>query len=161
MKPRINIIAALGKNRAIGKRGKLLWRISDDLKRFKRLTLGHPIIMGRKTYESIGRALPGRTNIVVTRNQSLSAPGIIVVHSFHEAMRTAGADEIFIIGGGEIYTQALPRAEKLYLTLVESSAEGDVFFPEYEKEFAKETFRESHTDPTTGLRYTWIDRKRA
>ena len=130
----ISLICALGSNRAIGRNGDLIWRISDDLKRFKRITYGHPIIMGRKTYESIGRPLPGRTNIVITGNKSYSADGCIVTHSIEDALNVAadskGADEIFIIGGGEIYRQTINQANRLYLTLVEDEPEdADTFFP--------------------------------
>src|SRR3989344_5036089 len=133
--PHISCIAALGTTtRAIGKNNTLLWRIKEDLGRFKSLTTGHPIIMGRKNFESIGRPLPNRTNIVITRNKEYAAEGCFVVHSFDEAVTKAKEveeKEIFIIGGGEIYTQALPITHKLYLTLVDSNETGDVFFPDY------------------------------
>ncbi|MDP3661325.1 MAG: dihydrofolate reductase [bacterium] len=183
MQTRINIIAAVGKNnRAIGKTGALLWRISDDLKRFKVLTMGHTIIMGRKTFDSIVKALPNRTNIVITRNKDFKAEGVVVAKSLEEARSIAQKQEettppsdknrrppleqgrvgkeIFIIGGGEIYRQALPLADKLYLTLVESDAEGDTFFPDWRKDFTKEIFREERTDPKTGLKYAWVDVER-
>ena len=190
-KPRISIVAAVAsKNAAIGKGGKLLFRISDDLKRFKALTKGHPVIMGRKTYESIGRPLPERANIVITRNPDalrsnfesgkrfdLGKSGLVIVPSLEEAIQRGrevlrsdlksgkradlkDPDEIFIIGGGEIYRQALPLVDKLYLTLVESDAKGDVFFPDWRKDFTKETFREERCDEKTGLKYTWIDLER-
>lgn len=159
-KPKISIVVALGKNtRAIGKGPDLLWRISDDLKRFKSLTTGHPIIMGRKTFQSIGRALPNRTNIIVTRNDSFEAENCIVAHSIEDGLEEARKiepTEIFVIGGGEIYTQALPIVNTLYLTLVDSDIDGDIFFPEY-PEFTKETFREVRIDEKTGLSYAWVD----
>ncbi len=162
-KAKISIVVALGKNTgAIGKGPDLLWRIGDDLKRFKMRTTGHPIIMGRKTFQSIGRALPNRTNIVITRDVSFAAENCIVVHSVKEALVEAhkvDQTEIFIIGGGEIYTQALPSVDKLYLTLVESDTEGDIFFPEYPN-FTKETFREEKKDEKTGLLYMWVDLER-
>ncbi len=162
-KAKISIVVALGKNtRAIGKGPDLLWRIGDDLKRFKTLTTGHPIIMGRKTFQSIGRALPNRTNIIITRDVNFKAENCVVVYSVEEALVEAQKveqTEIFIIGGGEIYTQALPSVDKLYLTLVESDAEGDIFFPEY-IEFVKEIFREERKDEKTGLSYTWVDLER-
>lgn len=169
MQAKISIIVAVGKNNcAIGKAGALLWRIPDDLKRFKTLTTGHPIIMGRKTFDSIGKALPNRTNIVVTRNTDVKPDGVVIAVSFEEALRLAQTlaqgdnknPEIFIIGGGEIYRQALPLADKLYLTLVESDAEGDVFFPDWSKDFTKEVFREARIDPKTGLKYAWVDVER-
>ncbi len=164
MLPHVNIIVSITrKSRAIGKEtGELLFRISDDLKRFKELTMGHPIIMGRKTYESIGKPLPGRTSIIITRNQNFQAEGCIVVNSLEEAIQRGGQldSEIFVIGGGEIYKQALPHVHKLYLTIVESDAEGDVFFPEYENDFKKETFHEERFDEKTGLKYVWVDLER-
>lgn len=160
MLPQVSIIVSIThKNRAIGKiSGELLFRISDDLKRFKALTTGHPIIMGRKTYESIGKPLPGRTSVIVTRNPDFSAEGCEVVNSIEEAIEKGGKidSEVFIIGGGEIYKQALPYANKLYLTIVESDAKGDVFFPEYEKDFTKEISREDRIDEKTGLKYIWL-----
>ena len=162
-KPLISIVVAVTKkDAAIGNGGKLLFRISDDLKRFKALTKGHPVIMGRKTFESIGRPLPDRTNFVITRNHNLKIANIITVFSLEEAVKKAGEldDEIFIIGGGEIFKQALPFTDKLYLTLVESDAEGDVFFPDWRKNFTKEVFREERTDPATGLHYTWVNLER-
>ena len=164
MLPQVNIVVSITrKNRAIGKdTGELLFRISDDLKRFKELTMGHPIIMGRKTYESIGKPLPGRTNVVITRNPDFSAPGCLVVNSLEEALKKGGeADsQVFVMGGGEIYKQALPYTQRLYLTIVESEAQGEVFFPEYEKDFTKETFREERLDEKTGLRYAWVNLER-
>ena len=156
---RISLICALGTNRAIGRGNELLWRISEDLKRFKRITTGHAIIMGRKTYESIGRPLPNRTNIIITRNESYKADGCVVVHSLDGALDVAidcpfgsasavakrlwrdrqgsvkdAADEVFIIGGGEIYNLAIGMADRLYLTLVDDAPEdADTFFPDYSK----------------------------
>ena len=166
----ISIIAAVGRNnRAIGKAGALLWRISDDLKRFKVLTTGHTVIMGRKTFDSIGKALPNRTNIVITRNSDFKAERVTVAKSLEEAIRLAQTlaqanhknSEIFVIGGGEIYRQALQLSDKLYLTLVESEAEGDTFFPDWRKGFTKEVFREERTDRKSGLKYAWVDVERA
>ena len=162
-KPRISIVVAVTKkDAAVGNGGKLLFHISDDLKRFKAITRGHPIIWGRKTYESIGHPLPERTNIIVTRNPHFKAEGCIIVPSLEEALKKAGTldSEIFIGGGGEIYAQALPYTDKLYLTIVDSAAEGDVFFPDWRKDFTKETFREERLDEKTGLKYVWIDLER-
>lgn len=165
MLPQINIIVAIThKNRAIGKdTGELLFRISDDLKRFKSLTSGHPIIMGRKTYESIGKPLPDRTNVVVTRNSDFRAEGCVVVSSLEEALekgREIDSEELFVIGGGEIYKQALPYTDRLYMTIVESDAEGDVFFPDWQKDFKKEISREERVDEKTGLKYVWTTLER-
>lgn len=139
----IAIIAALDSTtRAIGKDNTLLWHIPDDLKRFKELTTGHPVIMGRKTWESLPerfRPLPNRTNIVVTRQLGYKTEGAAVVDSLSDAFLAAqeapGSNETFVIGGGEIYIAALPYATHLYLTLVDDSSEADTFFPAYEKEF--------------------------
>ena len=157
-------MAVTSKDAAVGNGGNLLFRIPDDLKRFKSLTSGHPIIMGRKTFESIGRPLPNRTNIIITRNPEFKVEGCIVVSSLEEALQKGGNNEnleIFVIGGGEIYKQALPITDKLYLTIVESDKEGDVFFPDWRKDFTKETFREERFDQATGLKYTWLDLERA
>jgi len=163
MLPHINTVVAITrKDAAVGNGGKLLFHISDDLKRFKTITMGHPIIMGRKTFESIGRSLPGRTNIIITRNPDFKAEGCIVVGSLEEAIKKASEldNEIFIGGGGEIYKQSFPYIHKIYLTLVDSNAEGDVFFPDWRNDFKKETFREERFDEKTGLKYTWIDLER-
>src|SRR4051812_17218378 len=148
-KPVVSMIAALQKkDRAIGKGNNLLWRISDDLKRFKSLTTGHPIIMGRKTFESIGRPLPNRTNIIITRNSDYIQENCIICHSVSEAIEYAQKNndsEIFIIGGGEIYKEALPHANKLYLTVVDDTQTGDVFFPDY-SEFKKVISEENHSE---------------
>ncbi len=146
MNTKINIIVALAeKNRAIGKDNKLLWHIPEDLRRFKEITFGHPVVMGRKTFESIGRLLPGRLNIIVTRDKTYTIDASIIhvngavkiCHSLDEALEYAGKNkELFIIGGGEIFRQAMPIADKLYLTLVTGDFEGDAFFPDY-SEFTK------------------------
>lgn len=159
-KPTISIVVAVTRtDAAVGKGGKLLFHISDDLKRFKALTLGHPVIMGRKTFESMGKLLPGRTNIVITRNPDYGTRGGLIAASLEDAVKKGSEidNEIFVIGGGEIYKQALPITDKLYLTVVESSATGDVFFPDWRKDFSKETFREERFDEKTGLKYSWVD----
>lgn len=171
MKAKVSIVVAVGNgglhNGVIGKDNQLLWHISDDLKRFKRLTKGHPVIMGRKTFESIlaslRKPLPERTNIVVTRDPSWSHEGAVVAHSIEEALEKARAidtEEVFIGGGGELYRQALPLVDRLYLTLIDDNKEGDSYFPEYEKEFTKVLSREERVDEKTGLRYTWLDLER-
>lgn len=164
---RISIIVAIaGKKRVIGEKGSLPWHIPDELKRFKEITMGHPIIMGRITHESIGKALPGRKNIVITREPNYQAGGCIVVHSLDEALRQAlpaggqaqGDDEVFVIGGGEIYKQALPKATKLYLTYIDKEIKGDVFFPDY-PQFKKVVF-ESDWQEHEGLRYKFLELER-
>lgn len=142
---RISLIAALARNRVIGRDNQLPWRLSADLQHFKRLTMGKPIVMGRKTYESIGKPLPGRTNIVVTRDSGFSAAGCCVVHSIDEALVAAGgADEVMIMGGENLYLQLLPRADRLYLTEVQADVSGDAWFPEFDQTQWQELERESH-----------------
>ncbi len=133
----ISAIVAKTQNNVIGKDNDIPWYLPNDLKYFKRMTLGHHIILGRKNYEAIGRPLPRRTNIVVTRSKDYVAEGCLVVHSIDEALalaRSAGEEEVFICGGGEIYRQTMDLWNKLYLTEVEGVVEGDVFFPEIEEE---------------------------
>lgn len=135
-KPIISVICAIAKNRAIGKNNQLLWHIPEDFKHFKETTTGHPIMMGQRTFESIGRPLPNRRNIVITNDPSFCAEGCEIVHSIPEAIEKAcevETDEIFFIGGGMIYQQAVPMADKLYLTVVDQEFEADTFFPEYNK----------------------------
>jgi dihydrofolate reductase len=144
--PRICLIAALAANRVIGKNNALPWHLPADLKRFKALTMGHPVVMGRKTYESIGRPLPGRRNLVITRNHDYSAPGCEVVHSLDEALAACrSAGEIFIIGGAELFRESLPRAHCLEFTEIRAAIEGDVTFPEFSMSEWHETGREIHT----------------
>ena len=154
---KVSLIAAIAKNNALGKDNKLIVRISADMKRFKALTSGHAIIMGRKTFESIGRPLPNRTNIVVTRDKGFKADGCEVVHSVEEAVEVAKKVEdieIFIIGGGQIYKQSITFADKLYLTIVEGEPEADTYFPDY-AEFKKIILEESHE--TDGLKYKFLE----
>lgn len=130
----LSIIVAVAENGVIGDRNRLLWHISEDLKRFKALTTGHPVVMGRKTYESLGRPLPDRTNVVVTR-QAMELPGCRVIHSLAEALTLFPAgEEVFIIGGAEIYAQALPLADRFYLTRVMHPYAGDTRFPEWDEQ---------------------------
>lgn len=131
---RISIIAAMAKNRVIGKKNTIPWRLCSDLKRFKNLTMGYPVIMGRKTFESIGKPLLGRLNIIITHRKDYKAEGCVVVHSLEDAFEAAkvtNRDEVFVIGGAEIYEQALPLANKMYLTIVKADIEGDAYFPEF------------------------------
>lgn len=160
---KISMIAAIASgNRALGKNNRLIYHIPEDLKRFKDLTTGHPIIMGRKTFESIGMPLSNRRNIVITRDEEFMADGVVVVHSLEEALGLVqNEDEIFIIGGGQIYQEAIKLADKLYLTIVEGNPEvdpdligADTFFPDY-SEFKKIVFEESHQ--SNGLKYKFLD----
>jgi dihydrofolate reductase len=161
--PRISIVVAMSRGkRAIGNGGKLLWHIPEDMKRFKTLTMGHPVIMGRKTFESIiaylGKPLPGRTNIVVSRTADFTYPGVMVVSTLEDALENArvlDTKEIFIGGGAEIYRQALPFVDRLYLTLVDDAPEADTFFPPYEEAFTKVVEREKHKTED-GLVYEWV-----
>jgi len=160
------MIAAIGKNRELGVRNELLWRIPDDLKRVRALTMGHPLVMGRKTFDSIiamvGKPLPGRTSVVVTRDMDWKHEGAVVAHSIEEGIEAAkqapGGKEVFIFGGAQIYAEALPLADKLYLTLIDDSKEGDSFFPPYEDEFTKTVANEAREHE--GLKYRWIDLER-
>ena len=137
---RLSMIVAMGKNRVIGINNQLPWKLSADLQYFKKVTMGKPIIMGRKTFESIGKPLPGRTNIVITRSKTWQAEGVQVAHSIEAAKKIAKeekAKEAMVIGGAEIYALALPEAEKLYVTEVDLSPEGDAYFPEISKSWLK------------------------
>lgn len=157
------IVVGMGKDtRAIGKDDVLLWHVSDDLKRFKKLTMGHPVIMGRKTFESIlailGKPFPGRTNIVLTRDENYQPDGAKVAHSFTDALRLAESEspaEIHIGGGEEIYKLALPYTDRLHVTEYHDDALGDAYFPEFKDEFtevAHHGLREHN-----GITYEWVD----
>jgi dihydrofolate reductase len=136
------LIAAVGANGVIGRDNDLPWRIREDLQHFKQLTLGHTLVMGRKTYDSIGRPLPGRRTVVVTRRPDWSADGVDVVHTLEEALKADG--ELYVAGGGEIYRQALPYADRLELTEVDQSPAGDVTFPAFDRTEWTETARDPH-----------------
>ena len=140
----LSIIVAIGPNNVIGKRGALPWHLPEDLKHFKKLTMGHPIIMGRKTYESIGRPLPGRVNVVITRQEGFAAPGCEVFGSLEGALAKYQSQDPFVIGGAEIYRASLPLADRLYITEVKISTDGDVFFPDFNRGAWKELDREPH-----------------
>jgi dihydrofolate reductase len=142
---RVSLIAAMAENRVIGVNNTLPWRLPADLRHFRLITTGHHVIMGRRNYESIGKPLPNRTNIVVTRNPSYRAPGCLVKHSFEDALAAAADDpEIFVIGGAEIYRQALGHADRLYLTLVHAQVQGDTYFPQFDEMHWQEVSRERH-----------------
>ncbi len=153
------MIAAIGANRELGYGNQLIWKIPADLKRFGDITRGHPIIMGRKTYQSINRLLPGRTNIIITSDPNFKVEGAIIVNSIEEAIETAkskpGSDEIFIIGGAQVYEQAIKLANKLYLTLINAEAPmADVFFPDY-SEFSRVTFSQKRMEDS--IEYQFLD----
>ncbi len=157
----ISMIAAIAsENRALGRDNELIYKIPEDLKRFKELTSGHVVIMGRKTFESIGKALPNRINIVITHDPNFSAENVVVAHSLDEALRLAELKEekeVFVIGGGMLYKEAIEKADKLYLTIVEGSPDADTYFPDY-SEFKKKVFEESHEED--GLKYKFLDLER-
>jgi|AntRauTorckE6833_2_1112554.scaffolds.fasta_scaffold94935_2 dihydrofolate reductase len=154
------LIAALQKDRGVGLNNELLYSIQEDMKHFTALTKGHTVIMGRKTWESIPqkyRPLPGRNNIVVTRNTEFTAPGATVVHRFYEALQCATEDaKIFVIGGGEIYNQALSYADTLELTIIDGDKKADAFFPEYTKYFSEEGRSEVFTDEKSQYSYQFV-----
>lgn len=145
---KISLISAVAENRAIGKDNQLLWRIPEDMKYFRETTAGHAVIMGQKTYESLGRPLPNRTNIIVTFDREFQADGCIILYDLDQAFEYAknqGEEEVFVIGGGSIYKQTLDRADRLYITIVKGEFEGDVFFPEYDQ-FSKVISRRDSKD---------------
>lgn len=164
----ISLIAAIGKKNELGKAGKLLWSLPADMKHFRDTTRGHTVIMGRKTFESIGRPLPDRENIVVTRDLSYYQSGITIVHSLEEALRFAALEqgkhfeekqdetEVFIIGGGELYKESILRANKLYITRVDDSPEADTFFPEIGNEWNVISEEPHVADEKNPFSYTFI-----
>lgn len=157
----VSMIAAIGTGRTLGKSNDLLWRIPEDMKRFKSLTTGHTIVMGRKTFDSIGKPLPNRTNIVVTRDTAWQHEGVVVAGSIDEALAKAKetGGEVFVIGGGQIYEQALPFTDRLCLTLIDATKDADIFFPAYEDTFTKVMYHEDREHE--GLKYKWVDLVRA
>ena len=160
----IALVVAMAENRVIGKENKLIWHLPADLKHFKNLTTGHPIIMGRKTFESIGKPLPNRTNIVITRQTDFEAEGCLVAHSLSEALMMAQQmdSDIFVIGGAEIYKQAMFLADTIYLTEVHHTFEGDTFFPEIDSVLWQETSREEHSaDEKNTYNYAFVTLKAA
>lgn len=154
----ISLIAAMGRNRVIGKDNSLPWKLPADMKRFRELTLGKPVVMGRKTFESIGKPLPNRKNIILTRDKNYRADGCIVVHSAKGALKAAeGAQEAMIIGGEQIFREFLPKASRMCLTFIGKDFEGDAYFPEYSKNEWKEVKREEHEND---YEYAFVDLER-
>lgn len=152
----LSIIAAVARNRVIGLNNTLPWHLPEDLKRFRALTMGHHIIMGRKTFESLGRLLPGRTSVIVTRNSRYHVEGALIAHSLEQAIMMCGSDEeAFLIGGAELYKQGLQLADRLYITEIHAEFSGDAFFPEYDASAWKETSRESYTSEK-GLAFSYV-----
>lgn len=154
--PRIYVVAAVSRNGIIGANGRLPWNLPEDLKHFRKLTLGHPVIMGRRTWDSLGKALPNRENIVVTRSANRDIPGASVAASLHAAVALCAGEPIaFVIGGAEIYAAALPLASGLVLTEIDRDYEGDVRFPEWNRAGWKETQREKHTS-SEGVPFSFV-----
>ena len=163
MRTRISIIVAMAQNRTIGINNTLPWRCPEDLKHFKSLTMGHHMIMGRKTFDSIGKPLPGRTTVVVTRNPALKIEGCIVTNSLHDAIAAcADDDEIFVVGGADLYTQALPLVSTLYVTEIQRDIAGDAHFPLFGKNEWREVTRDkrSQIEPQP-LNYHFVSYQRS
>jgi dihydrofolate reductase len=149
--PIIALVVAMGRNRAIGKGGGLPWRLSSDMRYFRKVTMGKPIVMGRRTFSSLPRVLDGRLNIVLTRNPSFEAPGVVVADNLEQALdvarreaRRTGVDEIMVIGGEEIFREVLPQAGRIYLTEVKAAPDADTWFPEHDASEWREVSREDH-----------------
>ena len=155
------LVAAMAKGRVIGLRGAMPWHLPAELAHFKVTTMGKSLVMGRKTWDSIGRPLPGRQNIVVTRDTKLEAPGCDIAYSLEHAISMATSDEVMIIGGGSLYEQALPGAERMVLTHIESEAEGDTWFPEWdENEWVPVNREHFAADVSNGLAYDIVEYQR-
>jgi len=156
----LSIIAAIARNGVIGLDNTLPWHLPEDLKRFRALTMGHHIIMGRKTYESLGRLLPGRTTVIVSRNPDYAVPGAIVAGSLQQALQACGDDkEVFVIGGAQLYREALPVADRLYFTWINADFHGDAYFPEFTEAAWQKTWCESHVS-SEGLPFSYIKYER-
>jgi dihydrofolate reductase len=155
---KISLIVAMSSNRAIGLDGQMPWHLSADLKRFKQITMGHPILMGRLTFESIGRALPGRTNIVVSRNPDYRPEGCLVVDSVEAAISQGCQldDEVFVIGGSMLYEATLPIANTLYITQINQDFEGDTFFPDFDRNNWAEVEREEVIDDKVSFDFSFL-----
>lgn len=164
-RPRLAILAAVAVNRVIGRDNMLPWHLPADLKHFKALTMGQIVVMGRRTFDSIGRPLPGRVNVVLTRQPDLQLPGVEIAASMEAVLDRFRGDArtIFIIGGAELFQQTLPDCDRLYLTEIEQAFSGDTFFPEFDRDDWREISRETHQDASTGLTYHFVvlDRKPA
>ena len=154
----ISFVAAMSRNRVIGRNNAIPWNMPADIKHMRELTEGKPLIMGRKTHESIGKPLPNRKNLILTRDRNYKSRGCVVVHTPDEALKAAeGAEEVIIFGGEEIYKMFLPKADKMYLTIIDADFKGDAYFPKYSKDEWKETEREEHkADDENEFRYTFF-----
>ena len=160
----LSLIVAMTEDRVIGRSNQLPWYLSEDLKRFKKITMGHPIIMGRKTYDSIGKPLPGRQSVVITRDQNFKPNGVTLAHSFSEALTLADSTtgEEFVIGGASIFSAALPFIKRLYLTLIHKKIEGDILFPPFDLKMDFRILEETHaTSPAPeSIPYSFITAER-
>jgi len=158
--PTLSAVVAMSDNRVIGRDNQLPWHLPADLQHFKAITTGHPILMGRKTYESIGKPLPNRTNLILTRDQAFIVPGAIVIGSLEAALEECNklaAPELFVIGGAQIYAQLLPRINRIYLTLVHATIQGDTYFPALSSDDWEELSREHHEpDAKNAYAYSFI-----
>ena len=156
----LSIIVAVARNRVIGINNTLPWHLPEDLRHFRALTMGHHIIMGRRTYESLGRLLPGRTTVIVSRSKDYAVPGALVADSLKGALALCGDDpEIFVIGGAQLYGEALPAANRLYLTEIDAAFDGDAYFPGYDRSRWREAFSETHVSES-GLAFRYITLER-
>ena len=159
--PRLELVVAVARNGVIGRGNALPWRLPADLAHFKRITTGHPILMGRRTWDSIGRPLPGRTNLILTRDGAFTAAGAVIVHSLAAALARAAPGPLMVIGGAELYRACLPSATVLHLTTVEADVEGEVRFPDWRPADWIETWRESHpADERNEFPYTFLTLER-
>jgi dihydrofolate reductase len=160
---RISVIVAMAKNRVIGADNRIPWHLPSELKLFKEVTMGHHIVMGRRTWESINRLLPGRTTVIVTRQPDYTVPGAIIVHSLEDAFAaSAGDDEVFVIGGAELFRETLPAADRLHLTIVDAAPEGDTYMPDIDwSAWQETTSRSSPADERNPLafRYSMYERR--
>jgi len=162
MKKTLTLIAAMGKNRAIGLDGRMPWHLPAELQHFKKVTMGKAIVMGRKTWQAIGRPLPGRQNIVVSRNPDFHAEGVDLATSLDDATGMSQSDEVMIIGGGQLYALALPHAKRMVLTLIDIEPEADTWFPEWDdKEWSQVSEEHFPIDDSNKLAYRIIELKRS
>ena len=143
-KPLVSLLVAVARNGVIGRDNGLPWHLRSDLKRFKALTMGKPMLMGRRTFESIGKPLPGRRSLVLTRDRNFGASGVTIVHDWAQALAAAEAEELVVVGGANVFALALPHTHRIHWTEVDAAPEGDVFFPDFDRSVFRETFREPH-----------------
>lgn len=161
MNPSISLIVAMARNRTIGLNGRMPWHLPEDLRHFRALTFGKPILMGRRTFESIGRPLPGRHNLVVTRQAEFSAPGCTVVKTLEEGLAKAHGEEVMVIGGASLYAALLSKADQIYLTLIHADYPGDTFFPEWPLKSWQEVYRQERSTEGFPHAYSFILLKRS